>query len=124
MKSDAERLGKNIAKQIKSEFAKKHMSGNLTGTMRYGKLKGDRYYVHIPAEVYNMYQYQMHGVIVPTGKGSYASQLDKEGSKFFVYDRRGGRRWIEPKNHIGYLDSSIRKAINVTFKKKKKVEWR
>lgn len=123
MQSDEKRLAENIYKQVRREFAKKHMSGNLAKTMHFHKTNNG-YVVTIPAEIYNMYQYQMHGVIIPTGKGSYASRLDKEGSKFFIYDKKGGRRWIEPKNHIGYVDESIRKAINITFKRKKRVEWR
>lgn len=99
-----------VKKEIQADFEEKHLSGNLMNTIRVNKT-GDGFEVEIPAEIYNMYKFQRYGVVVYTGEGSYASELDEEGSAFYVYKKGGGRIWIEPRNHIGYVEDAIRRAI-------------
>lgn len=103
-------LAEYIKAEIKEDFAEKHLSGNLMNTIFVSKTP-DGFQVEIPAEIYNMYQFQMHGVVIHTGKGSYANQLDTTGSEFFSYKKGGGRVWVTPHNHKNYIETSIRRAI-------------
>lgn len=100
------KLEEHIRDVVKNGFEEKHLSGNLLNTLEVTENQ-----LRIPAPSYNMYQYQMHGVIIHTGIGSYASELDENGSQFYIYIRKGGRFWITPKNHIGFVDDSIRLGI-------------
>ena len=109
---ELEKLSDIIIKNLHLEFADKHLSKNLINTISVEKL-GDEIKINIPAQTYNMLEYQTRGVIIHTTNGSYASKLDEEGSSFMIYPngtRKGGRR-ISPGNHKGYIDEVIGKSI-------------
>jgi len=112
IQGDLNRLANAIRKYIYEEFELKHLSGNLMNTMEVvvdpGSIK-----IIIPALKYNMSLYQQKGVVVPNGRGSYASVLDEKGSEFFIYPNPGrkGSFKIKPHNHIGYVERAINKAL-------------
>lgn len=101
-----------LKSKIQEEFEDKHLSGNLASTVRVVIAGDNKVHIEIPAESYKIYQYLMHGAIIPDGRGSYASELDEKGSAFYVYDRAGGRKFVEPRNHIGYLNRAVDAAIS------------
>lgn len=105
-----DRLKDLIIEEIKADFNQKYLSKNLVNTIRFEKTE-DGYNIVIPAEVYNMYQYFTHGVIVSKGTGSYASSLDEMGSEFMVYPKNGKRFMSKPHNHIGYVERAIKNAL-------------
>ena len=109
---ELELLASIIVKNLKEEFALKHLSGNLVNTIKIEKM-GDEINIHIPAQTYNMLLYQSKGVVVHTSNGSYASKLDEEGSSFMVYPngKKSGSKRISPRNHKGYIDKVINKSI-------------
>lgn len=109
-KKDLMDLATFIESSLKEEFANQHLSGNLVNTIEVEEGE-DSVKVSIPARAYNMYQYQRNRVIIPNGRGSYASRLDTEGSEFFVYTNKG-RFFVKPHNHIGYVDKVINDSIN------------
>lgn len=99
-----------IREEIRSDFEGKHLSRNLMDTIRVTKTEGG-FDVEIPAEIYSMYEYQVHGAIVFTGEGSYAERLNAEGSAFWSYRKDGSRRWVAPGNHVNYADEAVRRAV-------------
>ena len=110
---ELEQLARLIVQKLREEFALKHLSGNLVNTITVENL-GNEIKINIPAKTYNMLLYQTKGVVVHTSNGSYASKLDEEGSKFFVYPQgtRKGSKRISPGNHKGYVDKIINQAIS------------
>lgn len=107
-----ELLAQIIVRRIKEEFADKRMSGNLINTISVEKLE-DRIDIKIPAEIYNMLEYQRSGTIIHTNKGSYASKLDEEGSSFMVYPnktRKGAYR-VKPGHHKGFVNKVVNESI-------------
>lgn len=103
-----------IKNNIDQEFSNKYLTHNLVDTVQIVEGQ-DNIQVTIPAKIYNFYQYFKHGgVIIYRGGGSYASQLDRYGSEFVYYPETGGRVFIKPHNHIGYVDRVIDNSI---------VEW-
>ena len=89
-------LSRLILMEIKKEFDLKHLSGNLARTIKVAFRNGN-VYIEIPAEKYNMALYKRTGTIVYTGKGSYASKIDRYGSKYH--------------HHKGYIDNAVNVAI-------------
>lgn len=127
-KTELENLAQIIIKNIKEEFAIKHLSGNLENTITVEDY-GNEIKINIPAQTYNMLLYQQKGVVVHTSHGSYASRLDEEGSSFMVYPNgsKAGSHRISPGNHKGFLDKTIDQSIQewmglVGRNKVKKVE--
>ena len=121
-KEDLQELAECVRQAILNEFAMQHLSGNLMNTIKVETDDEDKVQVIIPAETYNMYQYFMHGTIIPNGRGSYASKLNDEGSAFMVYwgtSANPHRKLVEPRNHIGYIDKVINDAVNDWLMKKK-----
>lgn len=114
-KEKLRKLAEHIQNSIYKEFEEKHLSGNLMNTM-FIKDCENGYELHIPAEIYNMYQYFTHNVVIPTGKGSYASQLNEEGSAFMVYEKGKKRRLVKPRNHIGYIEKAIDEGVDLWSK--------
>lgn len=110
-KEELEDLAYCIKNALREEFADKHLSGNLLNTIKIEVVGDDKVNVIIPAEVYNFYRFFKDRVIIPRGGGSYASRLDKEGSSFVVY-HKGGRSFVKPHNHIGYVDRVINEALD------------
>lgn len=111
--SDLQLLVQIILNNLQAEFSEKKLSGNLLKTIRVTYNELGKISIEIPAEIYNMYQYFRHGVIIHTGKGSYAETLNESGSAFMYYPRqgRGGRRFVEPRNHIGFIDRVIKESV-------------
>lgn len=109
---DLNDLGLLILRKIYEEFDVKHLSGNLMNTLQIIAEK-DSVKIVIPALKYNMSLYQREGVVVPNGRGSYASILDSQGSEFYIYPDYGrkGSYLIKPHNHIGYIEKVITEAL-------------
>ena len=99
-----------INEEIKADFMMKKLSGNLVRTISIHETD-EGYEIEIPAEIYDMYQYYAHKVIIPTGKGSYASELNDKGSEFIGYDSKGRRKKYSPYNHKEFVDRAIHSAI-------------
>lgn len=120
-KSYSELFAEEIIIALKKEFEDKHLTGQLVKTAYIMNGK-DETYVHIPAEIYNFYRYFKDGVIIPRGGGSYASKLDKSGSSFPIYDKKGKRLFFfNGHNHKGFLENIIREAT-LSFKKNNKLK--
>ena len=83
--------------EIQNRNIRKHYSGNIyrTTTLDDGT---DTSYINIPAPMYDIDMYEKKKVIVYTGEGSYAKEIDISGG--FSGD------------HINYIDDSIIYAIN------------
>lgn len=101
-----------IIEEIKNDFTSKYLSKNLVNTIRWEETP-EGFNIIIPAEVYNMYKFFKSGVVIPNGRGSYASFLDTTGSEFMVYPDKGKRFLATPHNHVGYVE----RAINGAFEK-------
>lgn len=88
-----EQLQNIIIKNIKEEFAVKHLSRNLINTIKieYGL---DEIKIHIPAQIYDIGEYKSKKVVKYTGTGSYASSLDQKSE-----------------NHTGYINRIVDKSI-------------
>lgn len=114
---DTKELATMIANNIKDGFEKKHLSGNLAKTIRVYKTD-DGWDIEIPAEIYDMRKWFEEGAVVYTGEGSYASQLDLEGSAFAVW-RNGKRYWVAPRNHRDYLPSAVINAVSDWCRKRR-----
>ena len=113
VRKDAELLVKLIVKNIKEEFAIKHLSGNLARTIKVYRTGDNEFAIHIPAQTYNMLEFQKHGVVIYNGQGSYASKIDNQGSQFLIYPQEGrkGSFRIYPGNHQGYINKVINRSI-------------
>ena len=90
---DLQDLAQLIVLNIQEEFAVKHLSRNLTITIKVEFL-GDTINIHIPAKIYDMGLYKRTRVVRYTGEGSYASQLDDDS-----------------RNHTGYVNKAVDKAL-------------
>lgn len=110
--SDLKRLAEIILGKINEGFEEKHLTGNLMDTMEIVKTN-DGYRIEIPAETYEMFYWFYYKAIVPNGKGSYASKLDKEGSAFMTYDPVTGNpiEYVKPGNHKGYVEKAISEGL-------------
>ena len=106
-KAELELLANTILEKLREEFANKHLSRNLINTIKIESV-GDEINIQIPAQTYDTLLFQSVGVVVHTGNTSYASALDKEGSEFYAYP--SGKK-ITPRNHKGYIDKIINKAL-------------
>ena len=76
------RLAEIIVKNLKSEFSSVHLSGNLASTIKISSYKDGSesgYEIEIPAQTYDIGRFKNRGVIVYTGKGSYANEVDLSG---------------------------------------------
>lgn len=110
-KEDLRKLAMLFENNIKEEFATKHLSGNLMNSIEV--IEGEDYFqIVIPAKIYNFYQFQKTGVVIPRGMGSYASKLDTQGSEFVLYPDKGGRIFKKPHNHIGYVDRIVEDSLD------------
>ncbi len=98
---DLNELATIFLKNIQEEFALKHLSGNLVGSLQLVAEK-DSVKIIIPAQTYDMYAYVKQGIIIPNSSGSYASELDINGSKIFGH---------QISNHKGYIDKIINQSI-------------
>lgn len=109
---DLNTLANLIIQKIKENFNNKYMSKNLVNTISIEKTNSGIAVV-IPAQTYNMLLFQQKGVVVHTGHGSYANQLNEVGSEFYVYKgyNKKGSKKVKPHNHKGYVDNAIKEAI-------------
>ena len=112
-------LAQRIKDEITENFDKVHLSGNLADTMYIERVGDNEYKLHIPAQVYDQYQYVKNNVIVyQPEKGSYAESVDEYGGYVF-----GKPTW----NHIGYVEGSIVNGIKWwkhRHRLKTEVEWK
>lgn len=105
--NDLLELAQLIVENIKLEFEKEYLSGNLVKTMY---LENDENGIHIriPAPRYNMKRFIEKGEIVYNNRGSYASELDIRGSVYWLYKKR-----YASGEHKDYVDRAIDKALEV-----------
>ena len=110
---DLEELAQIILEKLQEEFEVKHLSGNLMNTIEVQNYD-DKIEIIIPAQVYDMLLFKNKGVIVHKGNGSYASQIDEEGSEILVNGGEGenGFKKVKTGNHKGYVDRIIKEAVN------------
>lgn len=107
-----ELFAKIIKKNLQKEFTTK-LSGNLINTIEVHN-SPDKIIIEIPARKYNMMQYQLNHVIVPSKweKGSYASILDTVGSEFYIYNSSGKVYLSKPHNHKGYINKVLNDSLS------------
>lgn len=76
-------LTNKINSKLKDNFAKIHLSRNLIDTIEIRRTNYG-YEIEIPAEIYDIRRYIDEGIVVYTGEGSYANEVNKTGgfSKF------------------------------------------
>ena len=103
---ELQKLADIIVAKINEEFEIKHLSRNLVNTIKIEMVE-DKIDIIIPAETYDILKFKEKGVVIPTGKGSYASKLDEEGSSLMVSNKNGSYQ-IKPGNHKGFLDKVIK----------------
>jgi len=113
-KDDLKLLADYIQEEIQLQFRDTHLTGNLMETI--SVIEGvDGFEVHIPAKMYSLYDWFINKVLVYTGQGSYASQLDIKGSEFELWreDKQGNilKTYIKPHNHKGYIMIAINNAL-------------
>lgn len=89
-------LANKIKKYIKQDFEETHLSGNLMENINV-TLTSKGISIEIPAEMYDIKKFLREGVIVYTGEGSYAEQVDEVGG----FSRK----------HKNYVEIAIRKAL-------------
>jgi hypothetical protein len=89
-----------IYQNIQNDFTKLHFSGNLQNTTH--KTPSG---VSIPAKTYDMPYWKAKHVLVYDGRGSYAEEVNKEGSKYIDVKHPENNRKIG--NHRGYIDNAV-----------------
>jgi hypothetical protein len=97
-------LAKFIADEIRADFEIVFLSGNLRDTIYLEKLSNG-FKIVVDAERYDIAQYTDKKVIVYTGEGSYASEVDETGG--FSYQRV----------HKNYISRAIQSGIDKWMKK-------
>ena len=85
-----------IIKEFEKEFEKIHLSHNLVDTIKVEEMT-DGYYIDIPADIYDLTWYTHRNIIVYTGEGSYADEVDISGGFSGT--------------HTNYVDNCIAKAM-------------
>lgn len=85
-----------IIEQLQYEFSEIFLSHNLIDTMEIKEIN-DGYIIEIPAEVYDIDIYKNKKVVVYTGEGSYADEVDISGGF-------SGK-------HKNYVDRAISKSM-------------
>lgn len=91
-----QKLTDYIIENIKADFEVVHLSGNLRDTIVVSKT-ANGFSIEIPAQIYNLPLFRKEGVVVYTGVGSYAQEVNKTGG--FSH------------KHIGYVELAIYNAI-------------
>lgn len=72
------RLANKIVENIIADFEKVHLSTNLMSTIEI-RVVGNNVEIEIPADIYDVEKYLNEGVLIYTGEGSYASDVDTYG---------------------------------------------
>ena len=73
-----QKLAEKIKEKIKDDFKEVHLSQKLMNTISVTPTSTG-FLIDIPAEVYDLNKYKKEGVIVYTGNGSYAEEVDVQG---------------------------------------------
>lgn len=115
MKNNSYSLATLIQKEIAKDFEKKHLSGNYVKTMKTQIVDKRSAIIRIPAPKYDMEKFIFEKIIINVG-GSYATELEKEGSKI-VY-KNGEIKHLG--NHQNVVSKGIKKGIIKFIKKGKK----
>ncbi len=89
-------LATKIKDNIQKEFALIHLSQNLMNTIKVTRTTMG-FEIEIPAEIYDLTKWYKEKVVVYTGRGSYAQQVDVEGGF--------------SETHKNYVERAIKNAI-------------
>lgn len=73
-----QKLAEKIKEKIRNDFKEVHLSQNLMNTISVSSTPTG-FLVDIPAEIYDLAKYYKEGVIIYTGNGSYAEDVDING---------------------------------------------
>ena len=73
-----QKLAEKIKQKIINDFKEVHLSQNLMNTISVSSTPTG-FLVDIPAEIYDLAKYYKEGVIIYTGAGSYAEDVDING---------------------------------------------
>lgn len=73
-----QKLAEKIKEKIRNDFKEVHLSQNLMNTISVSSTPTG-FLVDIPAEIYDLAKYYKEGVIIYTGAGSYAEDVDING---------------------------------------------
>ena len=95
------KLANIIVENIKKEFEKVHLSGNLMETI-FVNVIGNNVEIEIPANIYDLEKYLNEGVVIFTGEGSYASDVD-------IYGGISGK-------HKGFFERCANQGVETYFK--------
>lgn len=105
-------LATRIRDKIRENFAIVHLSENLINTIKINRTTLG-FEIEIPAEMYDIQKYMQQGVIVYTGEGSYAQQVNITGGF--------------SKKHKNYIEDAIREGIEIWLKemslKAERISW-
>ena len=78
-------LTKEMEEELKRKYRIPHLSGNSSDTI-YSEFMSNstmtKSIIHIPAERYNIPKFLQEGVIVYTGEGSYANEIEEQTGGF------------------------------------------
>ena len=73
-----QKLAEKIKEKIRNDFKDVHLSQNLMNTISVSSTPTG-FLIDIPAEIYDLAKYYKEGVIIYTGAGSYAEDVDING---------------------------------------------
>ena len=73
-----QKLAEKIKEKIRNDFKEVHLSQNLMNTISVSSTPTG-FLIDIPAEIYDLAKYYKEGVIIYTGTGSYAEDVDING---------------------------------------------
>lgn len=104
-------LAELIVRNIGEEFSEKFLTGNLVNSIKIEE-DSEGISIRITAPKYSFKEWFLNKVIKPTYKGSYAQQLDSQGSHIISYDKNGKRKYKYLGNHKGYIENCIKSAID------------
>lgn len=102
----AQKVAFYIKDEFKKEFADVHFSGNLMNTILVYPGPENKWYVEIPAQVYDLKYYKKYGVIKYKNNDSYAAKVDETGG----FSRQ----------HKGYVENCIKRGIERALAENKK----
>lgn len=97
LESEIELLATLIKKEIQEEFSNKKITGNLANTITIEKNSKNEYNIIIPAEKYDLKEWDKHKVIKKDPIKSYANAVNETGGF--------------SKTHKGYVERAIEKAV-------------
>ena len=73
-----QKLAEKIKEKIRNDFKEVHLSQNLMNTISVSSTPTG-FLIDIPAEIYDLAKYYKEGVVIYTGAGSYAEDVDING---------------------------------------------